>query len=229
MEVVVVPGWMWVSQRFPFCVVVLWGAAVAFATSGARRSTDLRGCTVSGPGQRAGVGDLAVELLSPGFFSATLRCAPPSSWSLGVLFCRWSCARSSPPLFAGEELSIWWFFGLELLPVQGSRYDGGGSGAGGRSSAAGAGSRLRASWPRFVQRFRSRRLTAGGSCSSKASRCSPFLVRGWPALSSSPGDAGVWEWRRVAMMISFFAVVWVVQFRLFWPVCAFVLCVVLLL
>ena len=94
---------------------------------------------------------------------------------------------------AGRKVG-WCFFGLELLPVQGRRSDGGTSGAGGRSSATGAGSRLRASWPMLVHRFRSRRLTAGGSCSSKAWRCSPFQVSWWPAFLSSPGVAGVWEW-----------------------------------
>ena len=126
---------------------------------------------------------------------------------------------------AGRKVG-WCFFGLELLPVQGRRSDGGTSGAGGRSSATGAGSRLRASWPMLVHRFRSRRLTAGGSCSSKAWRCSPFQVSWWPAFLSSPGD---WEWRRPSRMISFLAVVRVVRFRLFWPVCVLVLCSVPLL
>ena len=80
-------------------------------------------------------------------------------------------------------------FGLDLLPVQGRWSDGGGSRAGGRSSATGAGSRLRAFWPMFVHRFRSRRSTAGGSCSLKAWRCSPFQVCWRPAFLSSPGDA----------------------------------------
>ena len=180
-------------------------------------------------GHRAGVGGLAVELLSPGFFSATLRCAPLSSWSLGVLFLQVELCQIFPSLVAGEVLSIWWFFGLELRPVQGRRFDGGGSGASGRFSATGAGSRLRASWPRFVHRSRSRCSSSGGFCSSKAWRCSPFLVWWWPAFLSSPGDAGVWEWRRVSRMFSFVAVVWVVQLWLFWPVCAFVLRYVLLL
>ena len=182
-----------------------------------------------GAGEANGVGMQFTAWICGGGCEAFLGAVSSCLAASMLLFCRWSCARSSPPLFAGGGLLIWCFFGLELLPVQGRRSDGGGSGVGGRFSATGAGSRLRVSWPRFVHRFRSRRSTAGGSCSSKASRCSPFLVRGWPAFSSSPGDAGDWEWWRVARMISFLAVVWVVQFRLFWPVCAFVLCVVLLL
>lgn len=57
---------------------------------------------VSGRGHRGGEGGFAVELLSPGFFSAAARCAPSSSSSLGVLFSRWSGSRSSSLLVADE-------------------------------------------------------------------------------------------------------------------------------
>ena len=118
-------------------------------------------------------------------------------------------------------------FGSVLLPVQGRRSEGGCSGAGSRSSASGAGSRSRTPWPMLVQCFRSRRLTAGGSSSSKAWRCSPCWVWWSPAFLPSPGVAGVWEWRQASRRFSSFAVVLDVQFRLFWR--AFVICNVLLL
>ena len=214
------------SAHLPLCVGVLRDLAAVRATAGGHGPVVPLVCVVSVRGRCAGGGGHAVELLFPGSSSATAWIAPTSPWNLGILLCRWGGTKSSSPSPGG--VSIWCFFGSELLPTQGRRSEGGRFGDSGRSSAPGAGSRLRASRPRFVHRLRSRRSTAGGSCSSKAWRCSPFLDCWWPALRSSPGVAGDREWRRASRKISFFAVVWVALFRLCRPVfvicCVFVLC-----
>ena len=129
MEAVVLPEWSRVSARFPSCDDGPRSVAVTCAASGARGSVGPAGCTVSGLGHCAGGGDHAVELLSPGFFSATLRCAPASSWSLGVLCCRWSCARSSPPLLVARR-RWWrcWLLRIEDAPGPGEWLGGGGFG-----------------------------------------------------------------------------------------------------
>ena len=108
----VLSGWSLVLLLFLLCVDglrALGGEQLAF---GAHRSAGPAGGSVYGCGHRAGGGDHAVELLSPGFFSATLRCAPPSSWSLGVLCCRWSSrvlfSILPPAGRGGEGRRCWW-------------------------------------------------------------------------------------------------------------------------
>ena len=89
--------WCLVSARFPSCDGVPRSSAVACAACGGRGSADLLVCTVSGGGLRAGGDGHVMELLSSGFFSATVRKAPASPWSLGG-WCFRGCNHRSPPL-----------------------------------------------------------------------------------------------------------------------------------
>jgi hypothetical protein len=97
------PEQVGVSRWVSFCVKVPWSLAVAPSTSGAPGSLDLRSCWCSELDRRAGVGDLALELLSPGSYAVTTRLAPASSGSLGGLVYRWSGPRSTSSSSVGED------------------------------------------------------------------------------------------------------------------------------
>ena len=97
-EAVMLLIWCLVSARFPSCDGVPRSSAVACAACGGRGSADLLVCTVSGGGLRAGGDGHVMELLSSGFFSATVRRAPASLWSLGGWCYRGRNHRSPPPL-----------------------------------------------------------------------------------------------------------------------------------
>ena len=151
-EAVVLPEWSLVSPRFPFCGDGPWSVAVVRAAFGARGSADPSGCTVSGHGRRAGGGDHAVEFLSSGSLSATVRRAPSLPWGLEDLRCRWSRLRPSPD---SRPTQGWWT-------------------AGGRSGVARSWSGgTRADGRSTIQVPAS---SSGDSCDLKAWRCSPSQV-----------------------------------------------------
>ena len=214
------------------------GEQLAFGALALLGSGSLSSCCMDGEAMasavqcvRAGARRILVLFAGLGALLKLLRPALVARGGVVVSACSvltWLCVFVlRPAVVARGEGVAKACFGSVLLPVQGRRSEGGCSGAGSRSSASGAGSRSRTPWPMLVQCFRSRRLTAGGSSSSKAWRCSPCWVWWSPAFLPSPGVAGVWEWRQASRRFSSFAVVLDVQFRLFWR--AFVICNVLLL
>ena len=91
------------SRCFSDYVKAPWRLAVALSNLGALGSSDLQRSWCSQLHRRAGVGDLAMELLSPGSYAVTSRLAPASSGSLGV--CRWSgpSSSSSSPFDGGVD------------------------------------------------------------------------------------------------------------------------------
>ena len=98
----VLSGWSLVLLLFLLCVDGLGALGGEQLAVGARGSVGPVGGSISGCGHRAGGGGHAVELLSPGFFSATARSAPSSSWSLGGQRGRWSWPRSPLSLQDGD-------------------------------------------------------------------------------------------------------------------------------
>ena len=127
-----------------------------------------------------------------------------SWWRLEFRFWFWCCRRSPsallprPALVArGVKSGGGLLLGLDLSPVQGSWFEGEGSGAGGpifrrllQDQEVGA------SRPMGVHRFMSRRLTTGDSRFSKAWRCSSFQIWGRAAFFFFAGVGAGREWRQ---------------------------------